>query len=559
MLLFPFRYLWWLIGSLRARLGRPPDYVTFLIEENMPALPDPPVPPWQRFFRRQRMSMRELGRRFEAIEKDRRIKGVVLHLRPVPMSLALLQDMRELVARLRKSGKRVIAWAPFYTTGTYYLACACDEILLLPTGIVQPLGLSSTGMFLAQGLARVGIQADFVQVSPYKTAADVLTRSKMSDEMREQIRWLLKSEHDQIAEAIREGRQLDADGALQVIDGSPYTDEQAVARKVVDAVLPEEQLPQRLSSGAEVRIGDWDQARRHMSRPAPRLRFGSYVAIIRIQGTIIDGRSGRPPVAPPIEIPIVGEPRAGDLTVVQVARQVAADRRAAAAVVYVDSRGGSVTASEAMRQALVVVAAKKPVVVAMGPVAGSGGYWVATPGRWIVARPGTLTGSIGVLTGKLVTGGLWAKLLVNRETVAEGRHALMEGDEKPYTAEERQIVQSMIDRAYGMFLDVVASARGVTRGDVEPIAGGKVWTGAQALERKLVDELGGLDAALAKARSLAGLPDTALAFEVHPPKRALAPQTLPTAAALAGYLLEGVTLFNRNTVHALTELLCTKA
>ena len=559
MLLFPFRYLWWLIGSLRARLGRPPDYVTFLIEENMPALPDPPVPPWQRFFRRQRMSMRELGRRFEAIEKDRRIKGVVLHLRPVPMSLALLQDMRELVARLRKSGKRVIAWAPFYTTGTYYLACACDEILLLPTGIVQPLGLSSTGMFLAQGLARVGIQADFVQVSPYKTAADVLTKSKMSDEMREQIRWLLKSEHDQIAEAIREGRLLDADGALQVIDGSPYTDEQAVARKVVDAVLPEEQLPQRLSSGAEVRIGDWDQARRHMSRPAPRLRVGSYVAIIRIQGTIIDGRSGRPPVAPPVEIPIVGDPRAGDLTVVQVARQVAADRRAAAAVVYVDSRGGSVTASEAMRQALVVVAAKKPVVVAMGPVAGSGGYWVATPGRWIVARPGTLTGSIGVLTGKLVTGGLWAKLLVNRETVAEGRHALMEGDEKPYTAEERQIVQSMIDRAYGMFLDVVASARGVTRGDVEPIAGGKVWTGAQALERKLVDELGGLDAALAKARSLAGLPDTALAFEVHPPKRALAPQTLPTAAALAGYLLEGVTLFNRTPVHALTELLCTKA
>ncbi len=184
---------------------------------------------------------------------------------------------------------------------------------------------------------------------------------------------------------------------------------------------------------------------------------------------------------------------------------------------------------------------------------------MATPGRWIVARPGTLTGSIGVLTGKLVTGGLWAKLLVNRETVAEGRHALMEGDEKPYTAEERQIVQSMIDRAYGMFLDVVASARGVTRGEVEPIAGGKVWTGAQALERKLVDELGGLDAALAKARSLAGLPDNTPAFEVHPPKRALAPQTLPTAAALAGYLLEGVTLFNRTPVQALTELLCTKA
>lgn len=517
----------------------------------MPVLPDAPVPSWQRFFRRQRMSIRELSRRFEAIGKDSRIKGVVLHLRPVPMPMAVLQDLRESVAQLRKAGKRVIAWAPFYTTGTYYLACACDEILLLPTGTVQPLGFASTAMFLAQGLARVGIQADFVQVSPYKTAADMLTRSKMSDEMREQIRWLLASQHDELVRAIGEGRKLDDSAARQLVDGSPYADDQAAARHVVDAVMSEEGLPGHLGG---VRIGDWDQARRRMARPAPRFRLSKYVAIIRIEGTIIDGRSGRPPIAPPVEVPVVGEPRAGDLTVVQVARAVAADRRAAAAVVYVDSRGGSATASEAMRQALAVVAAKKPLVTAMGPVAGSGGYWVATPGRWIVARPGTLTGSIGVLTGKLVTGGLWSKLLVNRETVAEGRRAVMEGDEKPYSAEERQIVHSMIDRVYGMFLDVVASARKVGRAEIEPISGGKVWTGSQALERKLVDQLGGLDAAVAKARSLAGLPDSALALEVHPPKRSLAPQALPTAAGLMGYLLEGIRIFNQTPVQALMEL-----
>ena len=552
MLLFPFRYLWWLVSSLRARIGRPPDYVTFLIEESMPVLPDPPVPAWQRFFRRGRLSVRELGRRFEAIGKDSRIKGVVLHLRPVPMPLAVLQDLSEQVAALRKAGKRVVAWAPFYTTGTYYLACACDEILLLPTGVVQPLGFSSTGVFLAQALARVGVQADFVQVSPYKTAADLLTKSKMSDEMREQIRWLLQSEQEQLLSAIANGRGIDADAARQVVDASPYTDDQAAARHVVDGVLSEEELPKHLGG---VTIGDWDQARRRMPRPAPKLRPGSYVALIRIEGTIIDGRSGRPPVAPPIEVPLVGDPRAGDLTVVQVARQVVADKRAAAAVVYVDSRGGSATASEAMRQALAALAAKKPVVTAMGAVAGSGGYWVAMPGRWIVARPGTITGSIGVLTGKLVTGGLWSRLLVNRETIAEGKHAVMEGDEKPYTAEERQIVQSMIDRVYGMFLDVVASARGVARAELEPLAGGKVWTGAQAIERKLVDELGGLDAAIAKARNLAGLSDSVPAIEVHPPKRSLPPQMLPTAAGLAAYLLEGITMFNRTPVMALMELL----
>ena len=550
MLLFPFRYAWWLISSLRARIGRPAEYIAFVIEEEMPVLADPPVPYWQRFFRHQRLSLRELGRRFEAIEKDSRVKGVVLHLRPVPMSMALLQDLREMVTRLRKSGKRVVAWASSYTTGTYYLACACDEILLLPTGMVQPLGFSSTGMFLAQGLARVGIQGDFVQVSPYKSAADFLTRSKMSDEMREQIRWLLQSHVDELVTAIQEGRKLDAGSARALLDESPFLDEQAVARNVVDAVLSEEELPRHLGAT----IGDWDQARRRMARPAPLWRIGAYVAVIRIEGTIIDGRSGRPPVAPPVPVPVVGDPRAGDLTVVQVARQVAADRRAAAVVVYVDSRGGSSTASEAMRQALSVVASKKPVVVAMGPVAASGGYWVAMPGRWIVARPGTLTGSIGVLSGKLVTGGLWAKLLLNRETVADGRRAVMEGDEKPYSAEERQIVQSMIDRIYGVFLDVVSGSRGVPRKEVEPVAGGRVWTGRQALERKLVDELGGLDAALAKARNLAGLPDSAPAIEARPPKRWLAPQSLPTAAGLAGYLLDGIVLFNRTPVHALMDL-----
>src|SRR5207245_629208 len=219
-----------------------------------------------------------------------RIKGVVLHLRSAGMPMATLQDLRELVTRLRKSGKRVVAWAPFYTTGPYYLACACDEILLMPTGMVQPLGFASTGVFLADGLARFGVGADFIQISPYKTAADPLAKPKMTPEFREQVTWLLDSQHGELVSAIAESRRL-------------------------------------------------------------------------------------------------GEDRAGDLSVVQLARQVAADKRAAAVVLYVNSRGGSSTASEAMRLALNVVAARKPVVVVMGAVAGSGGYYVATPGSWIIARP----------------------------------------------------------------------------------------------------------------------------------------------------------------------------
>ena len=390
MLLFPFRWLRWAIGSLLARIGGPPDYVTFLLEEEPPALPDPSVPLWQRPFSRRRLSVRELGERFDRIGAEPRIKGVILHLRPVAFSMAGLQDLREQVGRMRARGKRVIAWAPFYTTDTYYLACACDEILLLPTGAVMPLGVSATGMFLADALARVGIKADFVQVSPYKSAADVLTKSSMSDELREQLTWLLQSNHDQLVDGIAAGRKLDAAHARELIDSSPYDDSEAVVRHAVDAVISEEEIPERL--GAGVTIGDWDQARRKMQAPAPRLRRGRYIALMRIEGTILDGRSGRPPIKPPVDFPVVGDARAGDLTVVQLARQVAHDRNAAAAVLYVNSRGGSSAASQAMFEALETVAARKPLVVVMGPVAGSGGYLVAMPGRWVIARPGTLTG-----------------------------------------------------------------------------------------------------------------------------------------------------------------------
>jgi len=555
--LFPFRWLWWLISSVRRSIGRPPEFVVFVLEEDPPALPDPPRPFWQRFAARSRLSTKELGERFDAIARDSRIKGVVLHLRTVGMPMATLQDLRELVSRLRQSGKRVVAWAPAYTTGTYYLACACDEILLMPAGMIEPLGFAGTGTFLADGLARFGLSADFIQVSPYKSAADPLTKSKMTDEYREQVTWLLESQHAEVVGAIAEARKLDEAGAQELIDCSPYGDDVAVEKHAVDRVIPEEELPAHLARGGPpVSIGTWDRAQRKMRMPAPTLRMGRYVALIRIEGTIIDGRSGRLPVRPPVEVPLAGEARAGDLSVVQVARQVAADKRAAAVVLYVNSRGGSSTASEAMRQALRVVAAHKPLVVVMGPVAGSGGYDVATPGSWIVARPGTLTGSIGVLGGKIVTGALWEKLLFNRETIALGRHVTMNNDDRLYSDEERDILTKEINRLYRGFVDVVAASRKLRHEEVEPIAQGKVWTGRQALERKLVDELGGLDAGVKKARGLAGLSSTAPLREAHGPRRMIPPLVEPApAGGWFGYVLEGLNLLSRAPALAVMEYL----
>jgi protease-4 len=557
MILFPFRFLWWLISRVRRSIGKPPEYILFVLENDLPALPDPPRPIWQRFTSRPRLSVKELADQFELISNDPRIKGVILHLRPAGMPMATLQDLREMVGKLRQSGRRVVAWAPFYTTGTYYLACACDEILLMPAGSVQPLGVATTGMFLKDGLARFGIEGDFVQISPYKSAADMWTKAHMSPELREQVTWLLDSQQKELLSAIGKGRVLDEKSAQALVDGSPYSDDRALEMRAVDAVMPEEKLAERVSqgSGTPVKIGTWEQALKKLRLPAPTLRARKYVAVLRIEGAIIDGRSGKLPFRPPIEIPMVSAERAGDLTFVQAARRVAGDKRAAAVVLYVNSRGGSATASEAMRQALEVIAARKPLVVAMGPYAASGGYWVSTPGRWIIARPGTITGSIGVLTGKFVTGGLWSKLMFNRETIAFGQHVTMESDERPFTDEERAIAKSQIDRIYELFLERVGKARNMTPEEVHPIAAGRVWTGRQALERKLVDELGGFDAAVRKARTLAGLSDSAPAHEVRPAKRAIGPVAAASTAGFVGYVLEGFSLLNRAPALAVMEYL----
>ncbi|MDQ6879484.1 MAG: signal peptide peptidase SppA [Candidatus Dormibacteraeota bacterium] len=568
MLLFPFRYLRWLFSNVRRALGASPDYVIFILEDDLPALSDPPLPRWQRYFSKPRLSLKELGARFDLIARNPEAKGVVLHMRPVPMSMATLQDLRELVFKLRGAGKRVVAWAPFYTNGTYYLACACDEILMMPAGSVQALGFSSTGMFLADALARFGVEADFVQISPYKSAADTLTKSKMSDELREQITWLLDSMYMELVGAIVKSRRVSEATAKALIDASPYADDAAIEGRVVDLIIAEEDLAAYLSSSPQtgqpagqetsslqMKISTWEQARRQLRTPPPSLGRARYVAILRIEGTIVDGRSARLPWRPPVDIPILGDSRAGDLTVVQLARQVAADKRAVAAVLYVNSRGGSATASEAMRQALDQINARKPLVVVMGPVAASGGYWVATPGRWIVARAGTLTGSIGVLTGKIVTGGMWARLLVHRETISFGKHVTIGSDERTYSREERQIVKGEIDRIYELFLDVVGRARGMAREDLHPIAAGRVWTGKQAYDRKLVDELGGLDAAVRKARSLAGLEESAPAREVRVPRRIIPPLSIEGAAGYIGWLLDGVALLNRAPALALMNFL----
>ena len=551
---FPLRTLVRWMRNLLRRVRKAPDYVTFTLEGPYPEMvpPRPPFP--KRLLSPKKPSLRDLREQMLRVAHDRRVEGVVLRIYSVGASVAALQSLRDLIAELREAGKRVVVWSNHYDMASYYVACAADEILLQHAGGVTALGVAQGFVFLADALHKVGLEAEVVQISPYKTAGDMLTRSEMSAENREMANWLIEDVFDQFVAGIAVGRGISTEEARALIDRGPYSGEPAVEAGVVDGVLGEEDLPPHLGTEKRpARLADYGVANRRLLL-APLRTPGKYVALVRIAGDIIDGRSAVPPVKPPFRIPLLFGERVGDLTIVQQARALAKNKRAAAVVVFVDSGGGSATSSEAMAKAFGEVAKKKPVIVSMGDVAASGGYYVATPGTHILAQPGTFTGSIGVLAGKVVNAGLYEKLLCRREIVSRGEHAELQSGSRPFTEDERRAMLELIRRVYDVFIDRVTASRGLTCEAVDAIGGGRVWTGRQALERGLVDELGGLDLAIRRAREKAGLGRRSKVVEVKAGKKLLAPVGAGPSAWL-GYALDGVRMLRPGVALALCPLL----
>ncbi|MBO0682034.1 MAG: signal peptide peptidase SppA [Candidatus Dormibacteraeota bacterium] len=538
---YGFGWLGWALARLRRRLRRPSPWVAFLVESPPPELPAPAGPRWQRVvgLGRPPLSLRELRRQLLQVAAEPRVQGAVIHIRPMELTAGQVDALREVIAEFRAAGKRAACWASSYTGATYAVACAADQVLVQPGGGVGPLGVARQYTFLADALRWAGIEADFVQISPYKTAADTLTRSGFTPEAREMADWLADAAYAEQVTFLGRDRGLDAGAARALIDRSPFTDAQALEAGAVDGVVDEEELPARLGGAVQ----PWQDARRGLMPRRPR-RPGRALGLIRVEGMIVDGRSRRPPPLPPLPLPLVTAEQSGDLTVVRQARRLAADRRVAAVVLWIDSGGGSATASEAMAAALRALAGQKPLVAAMGSVAASGGYYVATPAQRVLAQPGTVTGSIGVLAGKLALGGLLERLLLNWQVVARGEHAAMYAPVQPFREDERSRLRGAIERSYELFLERVAAGRSSTPAQVDPIAGGRVWTGRQALERGLVDALGGFEKAVAEACRLGGIEEADPAIREAGGGRDVAPVARGAAGALE-HALALVTSLNR--------------
>ena len=450
-------------------------------------------------------------------KSDARITSVVL----MPGSLdspywGKVQELRDAVVDFRRSGKPVTAFLEYGGDREYYLATAADRVYLLPTSALDLTGVASYEIFLRGAFDKLGAYPDFVHVGDYKTATNQLTETKMTPEHREMAEALNRDMFDQLVRGIAEGRRKPEADVRALIDAGPFLPQDALTRGLVDGLGYEDQLddfvPALRRDGRGI---DWIEAEDYgQAGDGVRLRRRPRVAVLYAVGTIVSGRSGFDPTD--------GE-LVGSESIVEDIRTIRDDPSIRGIVLRIDSPGGSSVASDVILRELKLTKDKepsRPIIVSMSDLAASGGYYIALAGDEIVAQPGTLTGSIGIYTGKFALGGTLEKLGVTNEAVTSGANASIYSPFAPFTPEQREKVRIFLRDFYTAFLDKTAESRHKTREEIDAIARGRVWTGEQAKARGLVDRLGGLDVALAVAKERAGLgADQDVEVVVYPRRR----------------------------------------
>ncbi len=451
--------------------------------------------------------------------EDPRVAGLIARVQLTASPTAAVQELREAIVAFT-AAKPSLAWAETYPgTLSYYLASAFGEVWMQPAGSVGLIGFASNATFLRAAFDKAGIEPQIIARGEYKSAANRYTEHGFTEAHREAVTRMLQSLQEQVWGAVAASRELDA-GALDALaDRAPLLREEAVASGLVDRIgfrdeaydrmaemvgvehVSEENTPPRLYVSRYA-----GAARSRLAPPVPSVpgrRAKPTVAVINIDGEIVDGRGG--PQFLPFGVSTVGSD-----TIASALREATADESVSAIVLRVNSPGGSVTTAETLwREVKRARKRGKAVVVSMGAVAASGGYYVAVAADAIVASPATITGSIGVLTGKLVIRELLERLGVGLDTVRTNANANVWSIEAPFTPEQRARREAEADLVYADFLERVADGRNLTTEAVDRVARGRVWTGADARERGLVDELGGLRTALRRAKVLAGLDEDA--------------------------------------------------
>ncbi len=484
-----------------------PDSIVLRLDLRQGPPDRPPADPLFRRFDGGPVTLRELVDAVDRAAGDPRVAGMVGIFGGDAFGLATAQELRDAVRRFRDGGKFALAYADSLGEAgpgntSYYLASSFDEVWLMPLGSVGLTGIRAEVPFAREALDEFGLTPEFDRRGAYKSFPEMLTEERFTPTNREMTESLVGDLFNQLVAGIAEARGRSPAEVRALIDGAPYTAEEALAAGLVDRLAQRPDLRAEIESRAGEAAETLDAADYLAVAPAAAAEDPARFALIYATGTITLGRGD--------DDPLFGGRLMSADTVSDAIEQAIDDPDIAAIVVRIDSGGGSAVASEVIGETVRRATAEdKPLIVSMGGAAASGGYWIAAGAREIVAQPATLTGSIGVFAGKVVTDGMWQDLGVNWQGVQRGRNADLWSATTPYSADGGARLGAMLDAIYGGFLDRVADGRGLDRADVEAVAQGRVWTGDQALSLGLVDRLGGLDVALRAAREAAGLSEDA--------------------------------------------------
>jgi protease-4 len=464
------------------------------------------------------LELRALALRLRELARDDKLTGMVVRVDELTISMPDLIELRAAIHEVQKAGKVVACHAENAHNAAYLVLAACDRIGLAPLGELSIGGPTAMPIHIKSLLDRLGIQADFLHIGAYKGAAEPLTRDAPSKEMEETLGAILDRRYRTMADVIARDRKLPPATVTGLIDTALFPSEQARAEKLVDDVDSFEAFRDAVRNGAPWQKLELESDRadrlammmklsRFLGALPPEKPAGNHLAVVYAIGDIVDGSDDG----------VLGaRQQIAAHTLVPALRAIAADDTVKAVVLRIDSGGGSAQASELIWRAVAELRAKKPVIVSMSDVAASGGYYIASGATKIFALDDTLTGSIGVVGGKLAPREALARIGVHTFPMGRGKRATMMANLGPWTDDERAAVRSSMEAVYRVFVGRVADGRHKTPEAIRKIAEGRVWTGEQARELGLVDEIGGLDAALAEAQKLAKI-DPNVDLEIYPP------------------------------------------
>jgi protease-4 len=455
-------------------------------------------------------TIRDLWTSIHAAASDPRIKAIALKPRHLSVGWAKLQELREDLAAFKRSGKPVYAYLQTPGMHEYYLASIADRIYVSPDDYLQVKGFRVESTFIKGTLDKLGIGFDVDHIGRYKDAGDALTRTNMSPETKEVLNQVLDQIYSSFSNAVAEGRHKSTAQVQALIDQGPFLAAPAKQAGLVDELGYESQMYRDLASAAKsgglAKLSYKTYAR---STPGNGVR----IALLSGEGDIIRGKIDQP----------FGQGQViASETFSKTIEQVRNDSSVRGVILRVDSPGGDAVASDEILHELRLLAASKPLVISMSDLAASGGYFISMTGNTVVAYPNTITGSIGVIYGKPNLHGLYDKLGITKDILARGRFAEIDSDYKPLTEAEKQKLHEGIMSTYRSFVSKVAAARKKTYEQIDPLAQGRVWMGAQANKNGLVDRLGGLDVAVDLIREKAKLgPKAAVNLISYPPRRSL--------------------------------------